>query len=153
MARSLVTYQHQVRKLHPFIKEKHPNAVCLETVAVSRPVVEQLEAIADGVVAEASWFEVTAGRLVHLSALISVLKVDFQIKDVCKYKTPNVVVHLRTRKYFSHLHVFLKEFRLVVMFRFDSAFGLDTITLAARGKQLCFCSLWSTLYIHAADHP
>ncbi|CAN0082411.1 unnamed protein product [Pylaiella littoralis] len=50
----------QVRKLHPFIKEKHPNAVCLETVAVSRPVVEQLEAVADGVVAEASWFEAWA---------------------------------------------------------------------------------------------
>eukprot|EP00903_Cladosiphon_okamuranus_P015336 g14166.t1 len=47
----------QVRKLHAFVKDRHPNAVCLETVVVSRALVEQLEAVADGAVAEASWFE------------------------------------------------------------------------------------------------
>lgn len=48
----------QVRKLQAFVKDRHPNAVCLETVVVSRALVEQLEAVADGAVAEASWFEV-----------------------------------------------------------------------------------------------
>lgn len=47
-----------MRKLHAFVKDRHPNAVCLETVVVSRAVVEQLEAVADGAVADASWFEV-----------------------------------------------------------------------------------------------
>lgn len=48
----------QVRKLHAFVKDRHSDAVCLETVVVSRALVEQLEAVADGAVAEASWFEV-----------------------------------------------------------------------------------------------
>eukprot|EP00752_Nemacystus_decipiens_P004452 g4065.t1 len=47
----------QVRKLQTFVKCRHPSAVCLETVVVSRTLVEQLEAVADGAVAEASWFE------------------------------------------------------------------------------------------------
>lgn len=54
--RSLVSCQ--VRKLHAFVKDRHPDAVYLETVVVSRALVEQLEAVADGAVAEASWFEV-----------------------------------------------------------------------------------------------
>lgn len=51
-------YYCQVRKLHAFVRERHPNAVFLETVVVNRVLVEQLEALADGAVAEASWFEV-----------------------------------------------------------------------------------------------
>lgn len=42
------------------MKEKHPSAVCLGTVVVSRTVVERLDAVADGAVAGASWFEVSA---------------------------------------------------------------------------------------------
>lgn len=53
----------QVRRLHAFVKDRHPNAVCLETVVVSRALVKQLEAVADGAVAEASWFEVMLGVL------------------------------------------------------------------------------------------
>lgn len=48
----------KVRRLHAFVKEKHPDAECLETVAVSRGVVEQLNAVADEAVARDSWFEV-----------------------------------------------------------------------------------------------
>lgn len=51
-----------MRKLHAFVRERHPNAVFLGTVVVNRVLVEQLEALADGAVAEASWFEVTAPR-------------------------------------------------------------------------------------------
>lgn len=49
----------KVRKLHAFVKDKHPTAVCLESVVISKTVVERLEAVADGAVAEASWFEVS----------------------------------------------------------------------------------------------
>lgn len=41
------------------MRERHANAVFLDTVVVNRVLVEQLEALADGAVAEASWFEVT----------------------------------------------------------------------------------------------
>lgn len=51
----------QVRKLQAFVKDQHPTAVCLETVAVSKGIVEQLEAVADEAVAQESWFEVKRG--------------------------------------------------------------------------------------------
>lgn len=44
------------------MKKKYPLAECLETVVVSRNVVEQLDAVADEAVAQGSWFEVTTGR-------------------------------------------------------------------------------------------
>ncbi|CAM9110328.1 unnamed protein product [Ascophyllum nodosum] len=47
----------QVRRLHPFVKDNNPDAVCLETVAVSRAMVEQLNAVADEAVVRRSWFE------------------------------------------------------------------------------------------------
>lgn len=50
----------QVRKLHAFVQDKYPNAEYLETVVVSRQLVEQLEAVADEAVAQGSWFEVIA---------------------------------------------------------------------------------------------
>lgn len=49
-----------MRKLHAFVKEKHPDAECLENAVVSRGVVEQLEAVADEAVAQGSWFEVSS---------------------------------------------------------------------------------------------
>lgn len=52
----------QVRKLHAFVTEKYPRAEPLETVVVSRNVVEQLDAVADEAVAQGSWFEVTMER-------------------------------------------------------------------------------------------
>ncbi|CBJ28322.1 conserved unknown protein [Ectocarpus siliculosus] len=50
----------QVRKLHAFVRDRHPDAVLLEKVVVSSAVVERLQAVADGAVAEASWFEAWA---------------------------------------------------------------------------------------------
>lgn len=50
-----------MHKLHAFVRDRHPDAVLLEKVAVSSAVVERLQAVADGAVAEASWFEVRAG--------------------------------------------------------------------------------------------
>lgn len=50
-----------MRKLHAFVRDRHPDAVLLEKVVVSSAVVERLQAVADGAVAEASWFEVKAG--------------------------------------------------------------------------------------------
>ncbi|CAM9760821.1 unnamed protein product, partial [Ectocarpus sp. 12 AP-2014] len=47
----------QVRKLHAFVRDRHPDAVLLDKVAVSSAVIERLQAVADGAVAEASWFE------------------------------------------------------------------------------------------------
>lgn len=61
---SLISLRHmdvcpvKVRRLHTFVKERYPDAECLETVAVSRGVVEQLNAVADEAVARDSWFEV-----------------------------------------------------------------------------------------------
>lgn len=75
-------------KLHTFVKDRHPNAVCLETVAVSKAVVEQLEAVTDGVVAEASWFEVTAMHLVFPFGMDSAVFETYNI--VCKYGGPTV---------------------------------------------------------------
>lgn len=54
-----------MRKLHEFVKEKYPRAECLETVVVSRDVVEQLDAVADEAVAQGSWFEVTMERKLY----------------------------------------------------------------------------------------
>ena len=52
----------QVRRLHPFVKDNNPDAVCLETVAVSRAMVEQLNAVADEAVVRRSWFEVSPAK-------------------------------------------------------------------------------------------
>ena len=60
-----------MRKLHAFVKEKYPRAVCLETVVVSRDVVEQLDAVADEAVAQGSWFEVTMERRLYVIPLSS----------------------------------------------------------------------------------
>lgn len=53
-----------MRKLHAFVRDRHPDAVFLEKVVVSSAVIERLQAVADGAVAEASWFEVKAGVLI-----------------------------------------------------------------------------------------
>lgn len=69
-----------MRKLHAFVRDRHPGAVCLETVAVSRALVDQLEAVADGAVAEASWFEVMPWDGVSISF-------PPRLKIVCPTKT------------------------------------------------------------------
>lgn len=65
----------QVRKVHTFVKDRHSNAVFLETVVVSRALVGQLEALADGAIAEASWFEVMpSGRVCALTTAVSLTR-------------------------------------------------------------------------------